>query len=306
MIAGTKYASASWTPDGKGFYYTWVPPIGASVTIAERPGFAEVRFHELGTDPAKDPRGPSGDRQTRRRSSAAASRATATGCSSTIQHGWNSTDVYFKDARKDDAPWHAARDGRRRDVRRRRRGTTSFYVITNDGAPRYRVFKVDPKKPERASVEGDHPGGATRRSSSVDDRRRAPRARRTCATPRASSRSATLDGKLVRKVAAAAARHARRASSATPTRTPAYFVVHVVHRAAGDLQDVDQDAARSTSVGARRSCPSTRRRSPPSRSSTRRRTARRSRCSSCTGRTSQRDGNAPDAPLRLRRLQRRA
>ena len=54
VIAGTKYSGASWTPDGKGFYYTWVPPIGGKVTIADRPGFAEVRYHAVGTDPASD------------------------------------------------------------------------------------------------------------------------------------------------------------------------------------------------------------------------------------------------------------
>src|SRR4051812_48808089 len=36
VITGTKYAAASWTADGKGFYYTWVPaPDGKTVTIAE-------------------------------------------------------------------------------------------------------------------------------------------------------------------------------------------------------------------------------------------------------------------------------
>ena len=28
VIPGTKYAVASWTPDNKGFYYVWVPPVG--------------------------------------------------------------------------------------------------------------------------------------------------------------------------------------------------------------------------------------------------------------------------------------
>ena len=40
VILGTKYSGASWTPDGKGFYYTWVPPLSDTVSVADRPGFA--------------------------------------------------------------------------------------------------------------------------------------------------------------------------------------------------------------------------------------------------------------------------
>ncbi len=41
-IEGAKYATPSWTPDGEGFYYTWVPT-DPGVPVAERPGRAEVR-----------------------------------------------------------------------------------------------------------------------------------------------------------------------------------------------------------------------------------------------------------------------
>ncbi|HLL22774.1 MAG TPA: prolyl oligopeptidase family serine peptidase, partial [Kofleriaceae bacterium] len=67
-----------------------------------------------------------------------------------IQHGWNSTDVYFKDARKPKAAWTTLVekvDATFEVIAWRDR----FYVVTNEGAPRYRVFKVDPKKPARAA-----------------------------------------------------------------------------------------------------------------------------------------------------------
>ena len=53
VIEGAKYAGASWTPDGDGFYYTWLP-VDPRIPAADRPGYAEVRFHRLGTDPKKD------------------------------------------------------------------------------------------------------------------------------------------------------------------------------------------------------------------------------------------------------------
>jgi prolyl oligopeptidase len=146
-IPGTKYSGASWTPDGKGFYYTWIPPISEKVTVAERPGFAEVRFHKLGADPATD--------QIVHPATKNAQTFIAGGISRdghwltvTIQHGWNSTEVFFKDARKKDAAWTPLVTGVDAvfflDVWRDR-----FYVLTNVDAPRYRVFKVDPLKPSR-------------------------------------------------------------------------------------------------------------------------------------------------------------
>ncbi|MCE9578039.1 MAG: prolyl oligopeptidase family serine peptidase [Deltaproteobacteria bacterium] len=148
-IPGTKYSAASWTPDGKGFYYTWVPEPSAQVSVAARPGFAEVRYHALGTDPVKDPtiRARTGDP------------ATFVGASVSddghwllagVQHGWNSSDLYVKDLRKPKADWTTLVAGvdanfdvvAFKDV---------FYVHTNDGAPRYRVFAVDPRHPARAA-----------------------------------------------------------------------------------------------------------------------------------------------------------
>ena len=79
VIAGTKYAGASWTPDGKGFYYTWVPPVGDSVTIAERPGLRRAALPQARHAIRRRIRSSTRRRTTPRRSSAAASRATATG-----------------------------------------------------------------------------------------------------------------------------------------------------------------------------------------------------------------------------------
>ncbi|HET7502462.1 MAG TPA: prolyl oligopeptidase family serine peptidase, partial [Kofleriaceae bacterium] len=153
-IEGAKYAMPSWTPDGHGFYYTYVPPVSDKVTIADRPGFAEIRFHKLGAAPASDPVVHP----------ATGNPGTFLGCQlsrdgrwliAAIQHGWNSSDLYFKDL-------HGARPGHEPkgwtplvagvdanfevDVWRDR-----FYITTNDGAPRNRVFRVDPHHVERAA-----------------------------------------------------------------------------------------------------------------------------------------------------------
>ena len=147
VIPGTKYAAASWTPDGKGFYYTWVPaPDGKTVTIADRPGFAELRYHALGSDPAKDPIVHEATRDAETFLGGYVSRD-GHWLIASIQHGWNSSDLYFRDARKP-GKWQTLVAGVAAnfdvDVWRDR-----FYVRTNDGAPRYRVFEVDPAHPAR-------------------------------------------------------------------------------------------------------------------------------------------------------------
>ncbi len=53
VIEGTKYARAQWTKKNDGFFYTGLP-VGADLPVAERPGYAEVRHHELGRDPKQD------------------------------------------------------------------------------------------------------------------------------------------------------------------------------------------------------------------------------------------------------------
>lgn len=146
VIEGAKYASISWTPDSTGFYYTWVPPAG-SVSVADRPGKQELRFHKLGTDPARDevvfP--ATNNPQT----------FVGGGISDDgkwviafVQHGWNRSDVYFRSAKAN--TWTPLV----KDIDATFEVTAwkdAFYVLTNHEAPRYRVFKVNPKKPARAA-----------------------------------------------------------------------------------------------------------------------------------------------------------
>jgi prolyl oligopeptidase len=218
-IDGAKYASPAWTPDSKGFYYVWIPPVGGDVTVDSRPGYAEVRYHELGTSPTDDrPIFPS------------------TGSAKTfldvdvsrdghwmfinVQHGWNQTDVWFRDLRRmykaDATPapaelgtaeriaWHAERRGFQRLIVGVDALTyvtawkDKFYALTNDGAPRYRVFKIDPAKPARASWKEIVPES----KATIDGLQLAGGHLLLQTLVNASSRLEvrTLDGKLVRPV----------------------------------------------------------------------------------------------------------
>ncbi|HEY3500607.1 MAG TPA: prolyl oligopeptidase family serine peptidase [Polyangiaceae bacterium] len=151
VIDGAKYTwRVAWNEKGSGFYYTKVPPVGGAVTVADRPGYAEIRYHELGSDPARDPvvheatRDPTtfhyGDLSRDGRYLIAS-----------VRHGWISSDVYFQDLHEKPKPvWKPLIAGQPHiyavEVHRGR-----FYVVTNEGAPNWRIFRVDPAKPERAS-----------------------------------------------------------------------------------------------------------------------------------------------------------
>jgi prolyl oligopeptidase len=148
VIEGAKYASPSWTATGDGFYYTWLPPKD-SVPTADRPGYQEVRFHKLGVDPTKDRtvREKTGDAKTFQNAELSRSGRWLV---LTVEHGWTRTDVEVMDLRAPRPEWKPLAVGQDAlylvDVDGDR-----FFVRTNEGAPKYRVFAVDALHLERAS-----------------------------------------------------------------------------------------------------------------------------------------------------------
>ena len=146
-IVGGKYAEASWTKGSDAFYYTWLPT-DPKIAPADRPGFADVRMHKLGTDPVSDVvvHEKTGD----------ASRFIGADVSEdgqfvmlSIHQGWSGNEAYFRHA--SDPPtgtWRPLAEGFKAHYSPiAYKG--QLYVMTDEGAPRWRIFKVDPQKPER-------------------------------------------------------------------------------------------------------------------------------------------------------------
>ncbi len=145
-IEGGKYAEPSWTPDSSGFYYTWLPT-DPKIPTADRPGFAEVRFHRLGTPASSDPviHPRTGDPTTFINGWISRDGAWLF---VSVSHGWTSNDVWFRDARKD-GPWIPLAVGRPAQFQPTA-WQGRFYVLTNDGAPMWKVAAVDPAAPDPA------------------------------------------------------------------------------------------------------------------------------------------------------------
>ncbi|WP_082282812.1 prolyl oligopeptidase family serine peptidase [Myxococcus hansupus] len=146
VIEGGKYASPKWTPDNKGFYYEWLPT-DSSIKVDERPGYTTIRYHTLGTEPAKDAvvHERTGDPTTFLQSDLSRD---GKYLFVYILRGWSENDVYWKRPGEKDFRLLVKGVGAKYEVQAWK---DRFYVLTDEGAPRQRVFEVDPAKTARAS-----------------------------------------------------------------------------------------------------------------------------------------------------------
>lgn len=145
-IAHTRYCSVAWLPDGSGFYYTRYPAKG-TVPAGEENYHRTVFFHRLGDDTAKDA-SVFGEGRTMTDSPSVVISPGGRWLVARVHEGWDKSEVYLKDLHAKNGAWvpvatgiHAVFDPDARD--------DALYVRTNDGAPRYRLFRVDPTKPAR-------------------------------------------------------------------------------------------------------------------------------------------------------------
>jgi prolyl oligopeptidase len=152
VIEGAKYAEPSWLPDGSGFVYTYLPP-GDPAHLSDRPGLAVVRFHKLGTDPKKDPVIHEKTGDPTKFIGADVSRD-GKWIFFEQDNGGNRNDLYYQPL---DGPPTAGLADSWRPIMVGKDFAYSIeawkgegYIITNEDAPHYRVFKVSLDNPRRS------------------------------------------------------------------------------------------------------------------------------------------------------------
>ncbi len=136
----------SWSKDSKGFCYTSFP-VDPKIKTSERPGYAVVRYHKLGTDPISDEviNDKTGDPT---KSHGVHLSHDGRYLFYYLQQGWSATDIYYRDLDSKSKEFRPLVVGKKAQY-----SVTawdgSFYILTNENAPRWKMMKTSAKKPNR-------------------------------------------------------------------------------------------------------------------------------------------------------------
>lgn len=147
VIPDTRACSLSWLKDGSGFYYTRYPAAG-TVPPGEEQYHRHVFFHQLGTDPAGDPKVFGDLKQMEHWPNV---QVDGNHVLVSVSRGWAAADLHLVDRRTGERTTLVEgiesnfepilKDGK-------------IYVRTDFGAPRYRLLEVDVENPKPLSAEG--------------------------------------------------------------------------------------------------------------------------------------------------------
>ena len=152
-IEGLRYTAPSWAPDGRGFFYTWIPPASDEIPNNERMAYGEIRFHRLGTDPAED--------ETLRDRTGSAERWMSSTVSEdgkwvfmSISHGWAEEDLFVRPLEQNMKGTDWTRLGADAEALYQAEAWDGRWLIaTNERDPNWEVYAVDPEAPERDAWE---------------------------------------------------------------------------------------------------------------------------------------------------------
>ncbi len=146
-IPRTRACSLAWTPDGGAFYYTRYPNRG-DVPAGEEAYHRSVFFHRLGDDPGRD-RKIFGDGRDRTDWPGVDLSPDGRWLAIGVSEGWTKSEVHLVDTHGDGKPVALAtgEDARFEVIEAL---DDRLYLFTTSGAPRGRIFSVDPRHPARA------------------------------------------------------------------------------------------------------------------------------------------------------------
>ncbi len=146
-IDRTRFASVAWLRDSSAFYYTRHPKKG-EVPAGEEVYHSKVFFHQIGTDPAKDPYIFGEGRNPQDIPNVNLSEDDRW-LLIDVGEGWTKTEMYLKDRQSNDPPVEITNG---KDFLY---GADFFegklYITSNEDAPHYRVFVADVTNPKRAN-----------------------------------------------------------------------------------------------------------------------------------------------------------
>ena len=137
-IERTRAASLAWMPDDSGFYYTRYPKPG-DVAAGQEMYNRHVFYHALGSDAAKDPLIFGEGRDPQDWPNVTISND-GRWLAIMVEKGWTKTELYLIDTRTNSYPFQIT-DGKE-FVYAAQPYNGALYILTNDGAPRYHVYRA--------------------------------------------------------------------------------------------------------------------------------------------------------------------
>ncbi|AKV03244.1 Prolyl endopeptidase [Labilithrix luteola] len=157
-IDRTRHASVAWMPDGKSFYYTRFPEPG-SVPPGDEKYFSKIFHHVLGQD-SKGDKLVFGEGRAKTDSPSVSISPNGRWLVARVHMGWDKSEVFVKDLSKGDgAPWVAIAENKSAIFEPIPRNDR-LYVLTNDGAPHYKLYAVEYDKPARSAWKEILPEGS--------------------------------------------------------------------------------------------------------------------------------------------------
>jgi prolyl oligopeptidase len=149
VIDRTRFASLAWLKDDSGFYYTRHPRKG-DVPAGEEVYHVKLFFHQLGSDPAKDPLIYEDKRNPQNIPTVTISDDDRW-LLINVEQGWSKTEMFLQDR-------HAGPNATPVEMTTGKEflyGGDFFkgkiYITTNEDAPHYRVFVAEAAHPQRAN-----------------------------------------------------------------------------------------------------------------------------------------------------------
>jgi prolyl oligopeptidase len=146
MIERTRFASVAWKKDSSGFYYTRHPKKG-EVPPGEEVYHVKIFYHSLGADPAKDALIFGEGRKAQDIPQVQLADDDDRWLLITVFEGWAKSEMYLQDLKAGTAPVEVT-TGKEFLYSGEILGG-KLYILTNEDAPRYRVFVVDAANPSR-------------------------------------------------------------------------------------------------------------------------------------------------------------
>jgi len=144
-IERTRFASVAWMKDSSGFYYTRHPKKG-EVADGEEVYHVKVFYHQIGSDPAKDPL-VFGERPNPQDIPNVTLSEDDRWLLINVEHGWTKTEMFLQDLKSKNPPLEITTG---KDFLY---GGEFFqgklYITTNEDAPHYRVFVADAANAKR-------------------------------------------------------------------------------------------------------------------------------------------------------------